>query len=108
MACVTPILQERVSGVQRRIEATEAKIAAAEREAVFYRRVVDFVHDNPPDDPTHLAHIDKVSYCSHTRCCSLMLGTCASGVVVLLIVRNLCTENICGLWLCLVCKRRCC
>jgi hypothetical protein len=53
-------VQERISSVHRRIETTEGKIAVAEGEATFYRRVIDFVHDNPPDDPSHLAHIDKV------------------------------------------------
>ncbi len=44
----------------RRIEAMEAKIAATEKEGAFYRKVVDFVHSNPPNDPGHMAHIDKV------------------------------------------------
>ena len=53
-------VQSEISKVQRRIEAMEAKIAAAEREGAFYKKVVDFVHSNPPNDPSHMAHIDKV------------------------------------------------
>ena len=52
--------QDRISKVQVRIQGTEAKIAAAERDAAFYRRVVSFVRDNQPDDKSHMAHLDKV------------------------------------------------
>lgn len=54
------LLQDNINKLQRRVEAVDAAIARAERDGQLFTKVLRAADKNLPNDPSHMARIDKV------------------------------------------------
>ena len=61
--CLSPFLialQDTISGLQQRLEAIQAAVQRAERDRDMFTKVLRATERNIPNDPSHMARIDKV------------------------------------------------
>lgn len=52
--------EDVISKLQKKLEAIEMAVARAERDGQLFKMVLKQTERNPPNDPAHLARIDKV------------------------------------------------
>lgn len=52
--------QDTISGLQQRLEAIQAAVQRAERDRDMFTKVLRATERNIPNDPSHMARIDKV------------------------------------------------
>lgn len=52
--------QDAITKLQQRLEGIEAAVIRAERDGTLFRKVLTVAEKNVPNDPAHLARLDKV------------------------------------------------